>query len=246
MITRYTKNEIEIMKQGGAILNQILEELKNATKEGITSIELDNLARSKIKEQNVTPSFLHYRNFPAALCVSLNDEIVHGIPHNIVIKKGDLVSLDLGIKHNGLNVDKAISFVLNENEPQKEKFLNTVKLALNQAIKNAKVGHKMGAISNVIQKTIESGGFSVAKGLFGHGVGKKVHEDPMVPNFGEKDQGIPLTNGMVLAIEPMAMQGKGDIKILSDGFSIASCDGSLSCHFEETVAITDKGPIVLT
>lgn len=246
MINLYSDKEIKIMREGGLILNKILQLLKNESHAGATGNFLNNKAAQLIKNNNVNPSFLNYNSFPAVLCVSINDEIVHGIPNDTVLCKGDLLGLDLGIKYKGLNLDKAISFQIDDEDANKRKFLETVRQALDLAIKQTYVGNKMGMISNIIQKTIENAGYSVAEGLFGHGVGKKVHEEPHVPNTGQPSDGIILQKGMVIAIEPMAMMDQGAIIVKEDGQTIASSDGSLACHFEDTVAITQNGPNVLT
>uniref|UniRef100_A0A7V3J9X4 Methionine aminopeptidase n=1 Tax=candidate division CPR3 bacterium TaxID=2268181 RepID=A0A7V3J9X4_UNCC3 len=246
MIHIYNQKEIEILREGGRILASILEQLVNEVKIGVTSKEIDEIARQLIAEQDATPSFLGYRGFPAAVCISVNDEIVHGLPKDRVFQKNDIVSLDLGLRYKGLCVDKAVTFSVSETNPACQKFLNVVKKSLDLATEQARPGQKLGSISETIQETIEKNGYSVVKDLFGHGVGKRVHEEPTIPNFGRKNSGPVLLEGMVLAIEPMAAMGSGRVELKDDGFTIVSWDGSLTAHFENTVAVTKKGPKVLT
>lgn len=246
MINLYTKEEIEILKEGGKILASILNRLIKETREGTTGIYLNKKALNLIKEAGASPSFLDYRRFPAALCISVNDKLVHGVPKNKRIKKGDLVSLDLGIKWKGLCLDKSTTFMIGARDREKERFLETVKRALDYGIKKAKVGNHLGEISAIIQKTIKDGGYGLVTALSGHGVGKKVHEEPAIPNFGKPTDGPLSKEGMVLAIEPMATTGSGEVKTEKDGFTISSKDDSLCCHFEETIAVTKNGPVILT
>ena len=234
------------MAEGGRILGQILSELKKETKINTNGQELNQKADEMIRQRGATPSFLNYRGYPATLCVSINHGLVHGLPNDTAFKNGDLVSLDLGLRYQDLCLDKAISFIVGQTDQHKQKFLDIVLLALKKSIQKAVAGGHLGEISHQIQTTIESSGYSIAQGLYGHGVGKNVHESPNVPNFGEKSDGPVLQNGMVLAIEPMACMGKGQITVGDDNQSIYSLDGSLCGHFEDTVAITKNGPKVLT
>lgn len=246
MINLYNQKEIKILKEGGKILSSILEKLKKETKEGVTGIDLNKRAMELILAKEALPSFLGYRKFPGVLCISINEELVHGIPKNRPIKKGDLVSLDLGIRYKGLCLDKSITFFVGEIDKKTKQFVKTVKKALDVGIKKARAGHRLGEISFAIQKTIEGRGYGVVTALSGHGVGKRIHEEPRIPNFGKKNDGPLLKEGMVLAIEPMACMGQGTVKVAEDGFTVVSADGSLTCHFEDTIVITKKGPQVLT
>jgi len=246
LINIYTEKEIFIMKIAGQKLAQILIRLKNETKEGITGNYLNKMALKLIKTVKAEPSFLHYNNFPAALCVSVNNVLVHGLPNDIPFKNKDIISLDLGLKWRGYYTDKAISFSIGNVDLKTVKMIQTTKRALDEAIKKVSINTKLGEISSTIQNIIELSGFSVAENLFGHGVGKNVHEEPRIPNFGEKNDGPILKEGMVLAIEPMVCQKNGQIQVLPDRFSIGSKDGSVCCHFEDSVAVTKKGPKVLT
>lgn len=246
MIHLYSQEEIKVLKKGGRILADILDELVRQTREGVTSEYINELALSMIKEKGADPSFLGYNGFPAAVCISVNNEVVHGLPKPRPFRKNDIVSLDLGIRYQGLCVDKATTFPIGIINQSQKQFLNTVKNALDVAIKQAKPGNKIGHISSAIQNVIEKAGYSVIKVLFGHGVGRRVHEEPKVPNFGNQNEGPVLREGMVLAIEPMAAMGSGEVEVLKDGFTIASADNSLTAHFEDTIAITKDGAVVLT
>lgn len=234
------------MKEGGKILSKIFKELKKRVKPGVSKKDLEKEAFFLIKKSKVKPSFLGHKNYPSCICISINEELVHGIPNNQKIKKGDLVSLDLGIRHKGLCLDKAETIKIRDRDRGEEKFLKVVKKSLKKGILKAKVNNHLGDISYAVQKEIEKGGFSVVRVLSGHGVGREVHEKPQIPNFGEKGKGIVLKKGMILAIEPMAAMDAPDLITKKDGFTIQSKDGSKTCHFEETVAITKKGPLVLT
>lgn len=246
MINLYGPKEIDILKEGGRLLYSILERLRHESREGVTGIELNQRAQKLIEEKGAWPSFLNYRNFPAALCISINDELVHGVPKNQPIQKGDLVSLDLGISWKGFCLDKSITFPVGKIGREKKRFLKTIKRALDKGIEKAREGNRLGEISATIFEVIKKGGYSTIRELSGHGVGKKVHEEPKVPNFGKKDEGPILKEGMVLAIEPMATMGEGKIKVEKDGFTISSFDNSPACHFEDTIAITKNKPIILT
>lgn len=246
MINLYSEKEIAIMKQGGKILAEILNQLIRETKEGVNELDINKRAMDLIKAKGAIPSFLGYQRFPAAICISINEELVHGVPKDRLIQKGDIVSFDLGLRYQGLCLDKAVTFPIGKIAKEDEKFIKTVKKSLEMGIAEAKVGSRLGKISSVIQKTIEQGGYAVVRSLFGHGVGRKVHEDPQIPNFGEETSGPILKEGVVLAIEPMANMDGAEIKVAKDGFAIVSADGSLTAHFEDTIAITKGGPLILT
>lgn len=247
-----TKEEIEIMKVGGKILAEILRKLSEAIKSGITTWSLEEMARRLIKQYPDTePAFLGFQDYPAALCVSINEEIVHCLPSERKIRLGDLVSLDLGVKYKDFNVDSAITVLVDpeEDDPQlglKKKLIKITKECLDKGIEVAGVGSTIGDISSVIQKHAEKNGFSVIRDLVGHGIGRELHEEPEVPNFGKSGKGPTLKEGMVIAIEPMLSAGSYDV--IEDKKTLAwkTKDGSLSAHFEHTVAITKNGPLILT
>lgn len=246
MINIYTDEEIALMRQGGKILAKILKAVAAEIKTGRTGVELDQKARDLIKKMGAKPSFLGYKGFPAALCVSTNNQLVHGIPSRTPFQKGDLVSLDLGVEFRGFCTDKAMTVLVEDGDKKKLKFIKTVKESLEKGIRQARLGNSLGAISHAIFKTLQGGGYYVIRDLSGHGIGRSVHEDPRIFNFGNKNQGPILKQGMVLAIEPMVSLGTTEIVVEKDNSTIASKDGSLCAHFEDTVAVTKNGPLVLT
>lgn len=243
MIRIYNENEIEILRQGGKILAKIIEELKKEVKPGVATEHLNKVAEDLILSFGAEPSFLDYNGFPAVLCTSINEEIVHSVPSERKLAKGDILSLDLGIRYNGYCTDMAITLPIGKKIT---KLIKVTEKALEIGIKQAKPENHLGDIGYVIQKYIEKNGFNVVRELVGHGVGKKVHEDPKIPNFGNPCEGPKLKSDMVLAIEPMVTVDDWHIKKTSDGFGYKTIDNSLSAHFEHTVAITEKGPIILT
>lgn len=244
--------QIKIMKEGGKILADVLEILAGEIKIGISTKHLDELARKLLKERGAEAAFLNYspdflnKPYPAGLCVSVNEQIVHAIPSDRILKQGDIISLDLGVKYKGLITDSAITIGIGKISREAEKLIDVTKKSLVMAIKEAKVGNHLGDISFAIQNHIEKNGFQVIKELCGHGVGLEVHEEPDILNFGKKGEGIELKEGMVLAIEPMAAIGNPKIKKSKDGFGYETYDGSLAAHFEHTVAVTKDGPMILT
>jgi len=254
MIRLKTKEEIEIMKEGGKILAEIIARTGKLVKPGVTTDYLENEAIKMFKELGVKPAFLNYspqgarRPYPASLCVSVNDEIVHGIPNEnpIELKEGDIVTLDTGVKHKGLITDHAVTFPVGEISKEDRKLLTVTKESLSAGIKAAVVGGRIGDIGAAIQKHAEREGYGICDSLCGHGVGHEVHEDPYVPNFGRAGTGERLEEGMVIAIEPMFSRGSDDVECLSDGYTYVTRDGGNAAHFEHTVAITKNGPIVLT
>jgi methionyl aminopeptidase len=255
MINIKSPTEIELMAEGGKILAEILKRLEKTVKPGIPIIELDKLARKLVSESGAKPAFLGYNNFPAVLCVSVNEEVVHGIPSERLLNQGDLVSLDMGIIFKGFYSDSAITIpVLGglsyENWAKQNRklanLLEITKRALNAGINKAIVGNRVGVISREIQKVAEKAGFGVVRDLSGHGIGRNLHEEPDVPNFGKTSDGPELVEGMIIAIEPMITAGNWDIKLAPDQMTYVTQDGSYSAHFEHTVAVTKKGPRILT
>ena len=251
MVTFKTPEEIAVMAEGGAILARVLKRLEAETKPGAITIDLDTMARKLIVDAGAKPAFLHYRPagarkaYPYTLCVSVNDVVVHGQPSTYKIREGDVVSLDLGLKYHGLYLDAAITVAVGDVDKQGKKLIEVTRDALAAGVKAAKPGNTLGDIGYAIQKTIEKNKFSVVDGLTGHGIGQALHEDPTVFNFGRKGHGEKLQAGMVLAIEPMVAIGSGAIRQLLDE-SYGTADGERAAHFEHTVAITEKGPRVLT
>jgi len=254
MIRLKTSEEIEIMREGGQRLAEILSILAELVKPGVSSFFLEEEARRLIKEGGDTPAFLGYkpqgakRPYPAALCVSVNDEIVHGIPNETekIFKEGDIVSLDFGITHRGLITDAATTVPVGVVDEESKKLIEITKKALDAGIKAAIPGNTIGDIGAAISAVVGTTKFSLADDLVGHGVGYVVHEDPYVPNVGIKGTGEKLVPGLVIALEPMVNAGHSSIKMFPDGYTIKTRDGSRSAHFEHSIAITEKGNIILT
>lgn len=254
MIRLKTPAEIEILREGGKRHAEILRILASKVKPGVSTLFLEEETLRLIREGGDKPAFLGYkpqgakRHFPAALCVSINDEIVHGIPNEKrrILKEGDIVGMDLGIIHRGLITDAAITVPVGKIDDKSKKLIETAREALMCGIEAAKLGKNIGDIGAAISKTVEPTGFVIAEDLAGHGVGYEVHEDPFVPNFGIKGDGEKLVSGLVIALEPMVNVGTGKIKISNDGYTIKTRDGSRSSHFEHTIAITEKGTIIIT
>ncbi len=254
MSTIKTKEDIQILREGGKRHAEILQALKKMVKSGISARELNEEAHKLIIEKGDKPAFLNYqpkgarRPFPASLCVSVNDEIVHGIPNETdkILKEGDIVTLDLGLIHKGLITDAAITVPVGKISPELQNLLDATQQALNKAIKAAKGGKKTGDVGVAIERVGVANGYGVVEELSGHGVGHSVHEDPYVPNYGEAGTGEVLKPGMVLAIEPMFNLGSRNIILDKDGYTYRTKDGKPSAHFEHTIVITDGDPIVLT
>jgi methionyl aminopeptidase len=244
-----TAAEIEALAEGGKILARALQKVAAAAAPGVSTWELNRIAEEEIARAGAEPSFKGYgkKPFPAALCTSVNEVIVHGAPYKSqILKEGDIIGLDLGVKYKNLYTDAAVSVAVGKISPLAERLLSVAKEALALAIAAARPGAKIGDIGWTIQTTAEKAGFQVVRELIGHGVGHAVHEDPQVPCYGEKGKGIVLEAGMVLAIEPMLTAGDYHLTTLPDGWGIRTKDGSLGAHFEHTVAITQSGPRVLT
>ncbi len=246
MIRIYNEKEIEILRQGGRILAKIIEELKKEVKPGVTTKHLNKVAKDLVFSFGAKPSFLGYEKFPAVLCTSINEEIVHAIPSERKLKKSDILSLDLGIRFEGYCTDVAITIPVGRINKETKKLIKVTKEALKIGIKQTQPSNHLGDIGYAIQQYVEKNGFNVVRELVGHGVGKKVHEDPKIPNYGNPGEGPKLKTGMVLAIEPMITIGHWKLKKTSDGFGYKTKDNSLSAHFEHTIVITSKGPEILT
>ena len=246
MATLKTQEEIQIIAEGGKILAAALKELEKLAKPGITTMELDRAAEAFILSKGAKPAFKGYAGFPYSLCVSINENIVHGFPSSYVLKSGDLVKLDLGVLYKGFNTDSAITVAVGDVSFEAKRLVNVTKKSLRLGIKKAKIGNTIGDIGNTIQRFVEDQGFGVVRDLCGHGIGKEVHEDPKVPNFGKRGGGEKLVEGMVICIEPMVTAGNYVIRKSDDGYGFATRDNSLAAHFEHTIAITAKGPRILT
>lgn len=246
MIILKSDQEIQYMKYAGKIVSDTLVKLEEVIEPGITTAEIDKLAEEFILSQGAKPSFKGYYGFPASICASVNNEVVHGIPSNRVLNDGDIISIDCGAILNGYHGDAARTIAVGNISNEAARLIKVTRESFYQGLKKAFVGNRLTDISNEIQKYVESFGFSVVRDYVGHGIGKTMHEDPEVPNFGKSGRGPKLVKGMVLAIEPMVNIGKYHVKTLADGWTVTTQDGSLSAHYENTVAILDDGPLILT
>ena len=247
MIVLKTNHELALMREACEISAGALKIAGEAVEPGVTTAEIDKIAYDYIKKCGAEPNFLNYGGFPATACISINDEVIHGIPSKKrVIKAGDIVSSDLGAKINGFNGDNAATFAAGDISPEAKRLCDTTRESLYVGIEKAVAGGRIGDIGAAIAAYCEARGFSVVREYVGHGVGKKLHEDPSVPNFGTPGRGVRLIPGMTIAIEPMINMGKAGVKQLSDGWTVKTKDGSLSAHFEHTVAITPDGPKIMT
>ena len=246
MITLKSKREIELLKEAGHIVYLTHQYLRPHIKAGIKTIELNQLAEDFIKSKGATPSFKGYEGFPYTLCISVNDEIVHGFPSDRILKDGDIISIDIGACYKGYHGDSAWTYTVGNASHDAKYLLEHTEKALYEGIKQAKVGNRIGDIGYAIEKYAKEHNLGVVKELVGHGVGTSVHEAPDVPNYGNKGTGPKIRNGMVIAIEPMLTLGSPDIYILDNDWTVVTTDESLSAHFEHTIAITDEGVIILT
>lgn len=247
MITLKSKREIDIMRRAGEIAAETLAKIIDKIEPGITTGALDTLAEKLILNKGGEPAFKGYQGYPASICVSINDEVVHGIPSNKrIIKEGDLVSIDLGVRYMGFYGDIAASVVVGKGSETAEKLVDITKKSLFLGIEQAYPGNRLFDIGHAIQSYVELHGFSVVRQYVGHGIGRSLHEEPQVPNFGEKGKGMLIEPGLTIAIEPMVNVGGFEVYTTSDGWTVKTKDGSLSAHFEHTVAITDDGPVILT
>ncbi len=247
MIILKSLDEIKRMAEACHIVAEVFGEIRKIIAPDITTKEIDEFADSYITSKKARPAFKGYRGFPASLCASVNEEVVHGIPSSLRrLKSGDIISLDIGVYYKGFYGDAAITFPVGEPDDIAKRLLKVTEDALYKGIGNAVAGNKVFDISYAIQDYVEKSGFSVVRNFVGHGIGRELHEEPQVPNFGKKGEGPLLREGMTLAIEPMVNVGDWEVKILSDGWTAVTKDGSLSAHFEHTIAITSDGPLILT
>ncbi|MFO0774114.1 MAG: type I methionyl aminopeptidase [Nitrospiraceae bacterium] len=242
MIILKTPAETETIARAAAIVAETLEVLKKEAKAGVTTNQLDRIAEEQIRAKGGLPAFKGYRNYPKTLCVSINQEVVHGIPSRRTLKEGDIVGLDLGAIVDGFYGDAAVTVAVGEVPKKVADLVETTKRALYAGIAQAVVGNRLSDISHAVQRCAEAGGYSVVTEFVGHGIGRNLHEEPQVPNYGKPGQGPRLQVGMVLAIEPMVNMGKPAVKILDDQWTAVTADGSLSAHFEHTIAIMPQGP----
>jgi methionyl aminopeptidase len=246
MVIRKSRAEIEKMRRSGLIVAGTLSKLRQMVAPGITTRELDVVAESTIRAAGAIPTFKGYRGFPASICASVNDEVVHGIPSDRRLKEGDIIKLDCGATLDGYVGDAAISVAVGEVSPEVARLLEVTRESLLKAIEKMIAGNRLYDVSYAVQQHVEERGFSIVRDFCGHGIGQRMHEDPQVPNYGRPGTGPVLKEGWVLAIEPMVNEGSFEVKVLSDGWTVKTRDGKASSHFEHTIAVTEDGPRVLT
>lgn len=246
-VTIKSAREIELMRKAGKILAKTHEELAKVIRPGISTMEIDRLGEKIIRSYGCIPSFKNYHGYPASICISVNDEVVHGIPdRRKILQEGDIVSLDAGVCYKGFHSDAARTYGVGKISPEAEKLIEVTRQSFFEGIKYAKVGNHVNDISSAIQAYAESFGFSMVRDLVGHGIGENLHEDPEVPNFAQRKKGIRLVPGMALAIEPMVNAGRLDVVWLDDDWTVVTEDGSLSAHYENTILICEDGPEILS
>lgn len=246
MVELKTKYEIEKIKKACAVVREVLEKVEKEIKPGVTTKSIDILAENIIVSRSARPSFKNYRGFPASICASVNEVVVHGIPSDYILKDGDIVSIDVGAYIDGFHGDAARTFLVGECSEVAKKLVNVTKESFFKGIDFAKQMFRLSDISHAVQKYVEENGFEVIRDYYGHGIGRELHEDPTIPNYGKPNRGIRLRAGMVLAIEPMVVEKHYTVKTLEDGWTVVTEDGGLAAHYENTVAITTNGPEILT
>ena len=246
MIVIKSSSEIEYMRQAGKIVARTLEKIQEVIKPGITTEFINSFAEEYILKQNALPAFKGLYGFPATLCISVNEEVVHGIPGNRILQEGQIVSIDCGAMINGFYGDAARTYPVGKITAQAETLIKVTKQSFFEGIKYAKIGNRIEDMSHAIQVYVEKNGFSVVRDYVGHGIGRAMHEDPQVPNYGRPGRGVRFAKGMCLAIEPMVNEGSYKVKTLSDGWTVVTVDGSMSAHYENTIVILDDSPEILT
>ena len=246
MIVCRSAAEIDRLRAANRLVAQVLGELAGAVRAGVTTAELDAMAEELVRAAGAEPAFKGYRGFPATLCASINQEVVHGIPSARTLRPGDIVSLAMGVKLDGFYGDSAITVPVGEVPERTQELLRVTRESLERAIAQVKVGGRLSDIGHAVQEWVEAHGFSVVREFVGHGIGERLHEEPQIPNYGQPGRGPKLAEGMILAIEPMVAMGRPEVKVLGDGWTAVTKDGSLAAHFEHTVAVTARGPLILT
>lgn len=246
MIVLKTGRELKIMKEACRISAGALQVIGKAIEPGVTTAELDRMAEQYILKEGGTPNFKNYQGYPATACISINNEVIHGIPGSRKILAGDIVSVDLGAKFNGYHGDNAATFACGDVSAEAKRLMDATRESLYEGIHAACAGNRIGDIGNAVQRYVESRGFSVVRQFVGHGIGTQLHEAPEVPNFGNPGRGVRLLPGMTLAIEPMVNFGDPEVQVLSDGWTVITKDGSLSAHYEHTIVVTPDGPQIMT
>lgn len=246
-ITIKSSREIELMRESGRLLALVHDELAKMIRPGISTKQIDKVCEEMIRSYGCTPNFLHYQGYPASVCVSVNEEVVHGIPsHSRIIKEGDIVSLDMGLIYHGYHSDAARTHAVGQISPEARQLIDVTRQSFYEGIKMARPGMHLHDISNAIAAYVTSYGYGIVKALVGHGIGTSLHEEPQIPNFAQRRKGPKLRPGMTLAIEPMINMGTGDVEWLDDDWTVVSADHSLSAHYENTILITEGDPEILT
>jgi len=246
MIPLKSEEDLKMLQRSGQILGRVMKGLEKIVNPGISTLQIDRLAEELIVGEGAKPAFKGYQGFPAAICASINEEIVHGIPGKRVLEEGDIISLDLGVNLSGYFSDAAITLAVGKISPEVMKLIQVTREALAEGIKKAIIGNNLSDVSHRIQSFVEGNGFSVVRQFVGHGIGKNLHEEPEIPDFGRPHQGPILKKGMVLAIEPMVNMGSWESEILPNGWTAVTKDRQVSAHFEHTIALTEEGPVILT
>ncbi len=246
MIKLKSTREIKLMREAGKIVGEVLQEMENSINIGITTAMLNKIAEKLIRRYGAEPAFLGYNNYPASICTSVNNEVVHGIPGLRKLEEGDIISIDVGVRLKGYYGDAAATFAVGKISPQARKLINVTRMSLQKTIEVMQAGKRLSDLSHAVQAYVEQNSFSIVRNYVGHGIGEEMHEEPQVPNFGLPGHGPLLQPGIVLAIEPMVNAGTWEVKVLEDQWTVVTCDGSLSAHFEHTVALSENGPEVLT
>ncbi|MBA2507100.1 MAG: type I methionyl aminopeptidase [Thermoleophilaceae bacterium] len=246
MVVKKSPDEIDMMAEAGRVLARCHQLIHDAVEPGATTGHLDAVAEEFIRSQGGEPAFKGYRGFPGSICASPNSMVVHGIPGSYKLKRGDILSVDIGVVLDGWVADAAVTLPVGNVSPIARKLLATTRASLFDAVEQCRPGNRLGDVSSAVQQRVEADGFSIIRSLVGHGIGRDMHEDPQIPNYGSAGTGIPLEPGMVLAVEPMVNAGEHPIRVAADNWSVYSQDGSLAAHFEHTVAVTEEGPRILT
>ena len=247
MIVVKNSEQIVLMKKAGVITAEALLLAKELIKPGVSTKEIDTKIRRYIEKCGATPSFLGYGGFPGSACISINDEVIHGIPSDkVILKEGDIVKIDVGARYRGYNGDSARTYPVGKVSDEALKLISVTEGSFYEAMKFTRVGYRIGDIGFAVENFVISNGFSVVRDYVGHGVGAELHEDPQIPNYGNAGRGARLYAGMTLAIEPMVNQGKADVRVMRDGWTVKTLDGKLSAHYENSVLVTDSDPVILT
>lgn len=246
MVILKLPDEIEKLRTSNSIVAEILSEVRERVRPGVTTGELNSYCEELSRKRRVKPAFKGYRGYPFALCTSVNGEVVHGMPSDRPLVSGDILSLDFGVNYRGYYGDAAITVPVGVISSEAKRLLKVTEAGLHDAIQEARAGNRLGDISSAVQERVESAGFSIVRDFVGHGIGRSLHEEPQIPNYGIRGRGIELKPGMVLAIEPMVNAGSYEVQILPDGWTVVTKDGTLSAHFEHSVAVTENGPDILS